>query len=233
MSSVVLAIDTATATTVAGLARDGVVLASFAHTDPLRHGEVLVPGIRAMFDEAGLARSDLTRIAVGTGPGPYTGLRVGLATAVGFSVALDLPVDGVCSLDVLSLGVDASLFRATAARGTAADRGVLVASDARRREVYSARYDAPGVRVAGPGVDRPAAVATDGPVAGLGPQLYLEAFPNAVVPTTPDGGLFAAAVSAGRLERRDLRPIYLRHPDAVAPAARKPALPAARPTGQR
>jgi tRNA threonylcarbamoyladenosine biosynthesis protein TsaB len=217
---VVLAIDTATATTVAGLARDGVVLARFAHTDPLRHGEVLVPGIRAMFDEAGVERSEVTLIAVGTGPGPYTGLRVGLATAVGFSVALDVPVDGVCSLDVLSLGVDPATFGA----------GVVVASDARRREVYWARYDAPGVRVGGPDVSKPAAIATPGPVAGLGPQLYPEAFPNSVEPRTPDGGLFAAAVSAGQLERRDLRPIYLRHPDAVEPKARKPALtPAERP----
>ncbi|HEY8788611.1 MAG TPA: tRNA (adenosine(37)-N6)-threonylcarbamoyltransferase complex dimerization subunit type 1 TsaB [Actinopolymorphaceae bacterium] len=216
MSGVVLAIDTATATTVAGLARDGVVLARFAHTDPLRHGEVLVPGIRAMFDEAGISRSDVSLLAVGTGPGPYTGLRVGLATAVGLSVALDVPVDGVCSLDVLSLGVDVAAFRAGV--------GVVVASDARRREVYWARYDAPGVRAAGPEVSKPAEIATDGPVAGLGPQLYPEAFANAIGPHVPDGGLFAAVVSAGRLERRDLRPIYLRHPDAVAPKARKSAL---------
>jgi len=218
MNSVVLAIDTATATTVAGLARDGVVLARFAHTDPLRHGEVLVPGIRAMFDEAGIERSDVSLLAVGTGPGPYTGLRVGLATAVGLSVALDVPVDGVCSLDVLSLGVDPAAFRA------GADAGVVIASDARRREVYWARYDAPGVRTAGPEVSKPAEMATDSPVAGLGPSLYPVAFPNAIGPQVPDGGLFAAAVSAGRLERRDLRPIYLRHPDAVAPKARKSAL---------
>jgi tRNA threonylcarbamoyladenosine biosynthesis protein TsaB len=216
MNSVVLAIDTATATTVAGLARDGVVLARFAHTDPLRHGEVLLPGIRAMFDEAGIERSDVSLLAVGTGPGPYTGLRVGLATAVGLSVALDVPVDGVCSLDVLSLGVDPAAFRAGA--------GVVIASDARRREVYWARYDAPGVRAGGPEVSKPDEIAIDGPVAGLGPSLYPVAFPNPIGPRVPDGGLFAAAVSAGRLERRDLRPIYLRHPDAVPPKARKSAL---------
>ncbi len=221
-AGVVLAIDTATATTVAGLARDGVVLARFAHTDPLRHGEVLVPGIRAMFDEAGIARSDVTLLAVGTGPGPYTGLRVGLATAVGLSVALGVPVEGVCSLDVLSLGIDPASF-------TAGTR-VVVASDARRREVYWAGYDGPGVRASGPEVSEPAGIATDGPVAGLGPSLYPEAFPTVVEPQRPDGGLFAAAVSSGLLERRDLRPIYLRHPDAVAPKARKAALaPAERP----
>lgn len=215
-TGIVLAIDTATATTVAGLARDGVVLARFAHTDPLRHGEVLVPGIKAMFDEAGIGRSDVTLVAVGTGPGPYTGLRVGLATAVGLSVALGVPVDGVCSLDVLSLGIESAVF--------AAPSVVVVASDARRREVYWARYDAPGVPTSGPAVSKPAEIATGGPVAGLGPELYAEAFPNAVGPQRPDGGLFAAAVSSGRLERRDLRPIYLRHPDAVAPKARKSAL---------
>jgi len=222
MSGVVLAIDTATATTVAGLARDGVVLARFAHTDPLRHGEVLVPGIRAMFDEAGISRSDVSLIAVGTGPGPYTGLRVGLATAVGLSVALGVPVDGVCSLDVLSLGVDGLAFGSVVR--CESDAGVIVASDARRREVYWARFGAAGVRTAGPEVSKPAEIATSDPVAGLGPQLYPDAFPNAVSPQVPDGGLFAAAVSDGRLERRDLRPIYLRHPDAVAPKARKPAL---------
>jgi len=219
---VVLAIDTATATTVAGLARDGVVLARFAHTDPLRHGEVLVPGIQAMLDDAGIARSDVTLLAVGTGPGPYTGLRVGLATAVGLSVALDVAVDGVCSLDVLSLGIETDEFSA----GT----GVVVASDARRREVYWARYDAPGVRTQGPEVSKPGELATDGPVAGLGPQLYPEAFRHPVEPQLPDGGLFAAAVSSGLLARRDLRPIYLRHPDAVVPTARRSALaPAERP----
>lgn len=216
MTGVVLAIDTATATTVAGLARDGVVLARFAHTDPLRHGEVLVPGIRAMFDAAGIARSDVTLLAVGTGPGPYTGLRVGLATAVGLSVALGVPVDGVCSLDVLSLGIELEAF--------AAGTGVLVASDARRREVYWAHYGARGVRVGEPEVSKPGEIATGGVVAGLGPLLYPDAFPNAIDPQLPDGGLFAAAVSSGLLERRDLRPIYLRHPDAVAPTARRPAL---------
>jgi len=221
---VVLAIDTATATTVAGLARDGAVLARFAHTDPLRHGEVLVPGIRAMFEGAGISRSDVVLIAVGTGPGPYTGLRVGLATAVGLSIALGVPVDGVCSLDVLSLGVDASAFAAAPSSDGDAGAGVLVAADARRREVYWARYSGPGVRIAGPEVSRPAAIATPGPVAGLGPQLYQDAFPNAVTPDVADGGVFAAAVSNGLLERRDLRPSYLRHPDAVAAKARKPAL---------
>jgi tRNA threonylcarbamoyladenosine biosynthesis protein TsaB len=216
MSGVVLTIDTATATTVAGLARDGVALARFAHTDPLRHGEVLMPGIRTMFADAGIARSDVSLIVVGTGPGPYTGLRVGLASAVGLGVALDVPVEGVCSLDVLSLGVAESVF----GDGT----HVVVASDARRREVYWARFAAPGVRVVGPEVSTPADIATDAPVAGLGATLYPEAFPHGVDPTAPDGGIFAATVSAGRLERRDLRPIYLRHPDAVAPKARKPTL---------
>ncbi len=148
----VLAIDTAGPTTVAGLARHGEILARFTHTDPLRHGEVLVPGIAAMFADAGLDRSALTSVVVGVGPGPYTGLRVGIATAIGLGAALGIQVEGVCSLDVVSLGLDPAVFEAVReGRLPDAPEGVLVTSDARRRELYWARFVAPGVRTRQPG----------------------------------------------------------------------------------
>ena len=96
-------------------------------------------------------RLDITAVAAGTGPGPYTGLRAGLVTARVLGSALGVPVYGVCTLDVVAAGV--------ASTGTAAGQGFIVATDARRREVYWARYDADGRRLDGPAVGFPADVA--------------------------------------------------------------------------
>lgn len=225
--ALVLAIDTGTPATTAGLARHGKVLARFCHIDPMKHGEVLAAGIAGLFDQAGLDRRQVSQIAVGVGPGPFTGLRVGLATANVLAGALGVPLVGVCSLDVISLGVHPDAF---------SDGEVLVASDARRKEVYWARYGAPGVRVGDPAVQRPDAVVEQAgglPAAGAGAALYPAAFPRRVEPQWPDAGLLARAVAVGALPPAALlpaRPLYLRRPDAVAGGRRKPVLPAgARP----
>lgn len=144
----VLALDTATPASTAALVEvtaDGLRgVAERRTVDPRAHGEKLAPEIEATLAEAGVRPRDLGAIVAGLGPGPYTGLRVGLATAASMGQALGLPTYGVCSLDGL---------------GRAAGPGrVLVATDARRREVYFATY-LDGVRVLGPDVTRPADVA--------------------------------------------------------------------------
>ncbi|HVF05213.1 MAG TPA: tRNA (adenosine(37)-N6)-threonylcarbamoyltransferase complex dimerization subunit type 1 TsaB [Frankiaceae bacterium] len=167
-----------------------------------RHGELLTPLIQRV---AGGRLRDVEAIVVGVGPGPFTGLRVGIVTAKALSHALGVPAYGVCSLDAL------------------AAPGIAVATDARRREVYWAAYDAGGVRTDGPHVTKPAdaavALRANGVtrVAGAGPRLYPEAFDGFDVadPEYPDARrLFDAP-------RRDLTPLYLRRPDAVPPGPPK------------
>ncbi|MET0422709.1 MAG: tRNA (adenosine(37)-N6)-threonylcarbamoyltransferase complex dimerization subunit type 1 TsaB [Actinoplanes sp.] len=144
----VLALDTATPASTAALVEvtaDGLVgLAERRTVDPRAHGEKLAPEIAATLAEAGVRPKDLGAIVAGLGPGPFTGLRVGLATAESMAQALGVPTYGVCSLDGL---------------GRAAGPGrVLIATDARRREVYFATYQ-DGVRIFGPEVAKPADVA--------------------------------------------------------------------------
>src|SRR5512142_1987226 len=99
----------------------------------MKHGEQLAPLIEQALAQAGAGRQDLTAIAVGVGPGPFTGLRVGLVTARTLGFVLDIPVRGVCSLDVLAV---------EAADSGAVSGHFVVATDARRKEVYLASYDA-------------------------------------------------------------------------------------------
>jgi tRNA threonylcarbamoyladenosine biosynthesis protein TsaB len=159
--------------------------------------------------------SSPTAIAVGVGPGPFTGLRVGLVTARTLALALELPVYGVCTLDVLAVeAVDSG----------AVGEDFLVATDARRKEVYLASYDADGARLSGPEVLRPADAATGSPVVGEGALLYPEAFPRPVGPARPSAGWLARVVAEERAELLDPDPLYLRRPDAVVNAAPKRVL---------
>ena len=206
-----LAFDTATPAVTVALHDGERVVASHLTVDARRHGELLAPGITAVLDEAWVPRQDVTAIAVGVGPGPFTGLRVGLVTARTLALALDIPVYGVCTLDVLAAqAVDEGL-----------DVPFLVATDARRKEVYWAAYDEQGRRTDGPWVDRPADVATPGPVAGAGPLLYAEAFPRAVGPGLPNAGVLAGVVTDERAELLDPEPLYLRRPDIADARAPK------------
>jgi len=209
---VLLAFDTATPFVTVALHDGERVVASYRSGEAMRHGELLAPGITAVLDEAWVMRSDVTAIAVGVGPGPFTGLRVGLVTARTLALALSVPVYGVCSLDVLA---------AEAVDAGAVDGPFLVATDARRKEVYWASYDAEGHRLAGPEVARPADVATELPVVGRGALLYPEAFPHPVGPADPAAGTLAAVVTDERAELLDPEPLYLRRPDATMPGDRK------------
>lgn len=213
-----LAFDTATPEVCAAVydADADEVLAEHVSDRPMKHGEQLAPLIQRCLADAGLDRRDLTAIAVGVGPGPFTGLRVGLVTARTLAHVLDLPTYGVCTLDVLAVeAVDTGLVA----------EPFLVATDARRKEVYLASYDAAGVRREGPVVTKPAEVATTLPVVGPGATLYPDSFPTARGPLRPSAAWLARAVAGERVELLDPDPLYLRRPDAVAAADRVPAKP--------
>lgn len=210
----ILAFDTATPAVTVALHDGATVLAARTEVDARRHGELLAPGIARVLADAGRTRTDLTDIAVGVGPGPFTGLRVGLVTAHALGDALGLPVHGVCTLDVLAAAVEHP-------------GPFLVATDARRREVYWARYADSETRLTEAAVDWPAAVAEANaglPAAGEGPVRYPDLFAAALAPALPDAGVLAA-LAARRLaaggELLAPLPLYLRRPDAVEPAARK------------
>lgn len=204
----VLALDTSTEVCV-GLARDGVMLANERVSDRLQHVEQLMPLVRNTIESADLQLADLDLIAVGLGPGPFTGLRVGVATARVLGLALSVPIHGVCSLDVIAAAVPQI------------DGEFVVAIDARRKELYWARYDATGVRIEGPSVSRPEELPPL-PTYGPGADLYLDVVQTADGPRQLDAGLLAAKgrniLSAGE------EPLYLRRPDAAEPGRRKSVL---------
>lgn len=206
-----LALDTATAAVTVALHDGASVTATSGVIGPLRHGELLAPAIDEILRRAGVGPSDLTRIAVGVGPGPFTGLRVGVVTARTMAAVLDIPVVGVCSLDVIAAAVEAG-------------QSFAVATDARRKEVYWARYDSGRQRVTEPAVGKPAAFSFAGPVAGRGAVLYSDAFPNAVPPEYPDAGDLARLVAGEAVELLAPDPLYLRRPDVAAPSAPKAVL---------
>ncbi len=206
-----LAFDTATPQVTVALHDGDDVVAEVVSDRTMKHGEQLAPLISAVLTEAGIVRQDLTAIAVGAGPGPFTGLRVGLVTARTLGFALEIPVYAACTLDVLAVEAVAS--------GVGGE--FFVATDARRKEVYLASYDSDGVRLEGPVVARPAEVATSVPVVGEGALLYPDAFPTPVGPARPSAGWLARAVAEERVELMDPEPLYLRRPDAVEQAAQK------------
>jgi tRNA threonylcarbamoyladenosine biosynthesis protein TsaB len=208
---VLLALDTSTPAVTVALHDGERVVAESTIIDARRHTELLGPTIVEVLDSAGVDRRQLTEIAVGVGPGPFTGLRIGLVTARMLGHVLAIPVRGVCSLDVV-------------ARGVVIEGPFAVATDARRKEVYWAAYDEAGRRTAGPEVVTPSTVVTDLPVAGAGPRLYPEAFPNAVAPQFPNASDLAVAVANDEVPILPPQPIYLRRPDAMPPAGRKPVL---------
>jgi tRNA threonylcarbamoyladenosine biosynthesis protein TsaB len=142
-------------------------------------------------------------------------LRVGLVTARTLAHVLNLPVHGVCTLDVLAAQTVAELPVDEVAGG------FLVATDARRKEVYSAAYNSSGRRTTGPTVGKAEAIATDLPVVGEGAVLYPESLPRSVGPRRPSAGWLARVVVEGLAEVTAPEPLYLRRPDAVAPGAPK------------
>jgi tRNA threonylcarbamoyl adenosine modification protein YeaZ len=218
-----LGLDTATPAVTVALHDGGQPLAQLVTVDAHRHAELLAPAIAKVVADAGATQRDLTGIVAGVGPGPYTGLRVGLVTARVLGAALDIPVYGLCSLDVIAADVAAG---GDDAGGPGGD--FLVATDARRRELYWARYDSTGRRIAGPEVSRPAEIPVSGlPAAGEGPMLYPEILPEGLGPAFPAAAtlcrIAVAAITAGDPGGLLLapEPLYLRRPDVREPGAPK------------
>jgi tRNA threonylcarbamoyl adenosine modification protein YeaZ len=228
----VLAVDTATPAVTAGLValEQGAIhtLASRVTVDARAHNEVLTPQILECLDAAERSRTDLDAVVVGVGPGPFTGLRVGMATAAAFGDALNLPVYGVCSLDAIA----AAAWRDI----SAADAELLVVTDARRREVYWARYRAVPTagpersfvavpdgravaRVDGPEVCKPGELESGDSTVIAGSASHVDFFDLPVLPveTPPPAGLVGCAATEllARATPQPLVPLYLRRPDAV------------------
>ena len=213
-----LAFDTATSAVTVALHDGATVIAEESAVDARRHGELLAVFIDKALRRAGASRCDLTGVAVGTGPGPYTGLRAGLVTARVLGSALGIRTDGICSLDVIAADACAA----------AAGSDFLVATDARRQEVYWARYTAAGQRTEGPQVSRPADLPPGLPVAGEGAVIYPELAVRPIGPRFPSAARLAVLAvsreSAGALPQ-PAEPLYLRRPDAREPGKPKRVTP--------
>jgi tRNA threonylcarbamoyl adenosine modification protein YeaZ len=209
LESVVLALDTSTPAVTAGVVRldgsDCVVLSERVTVDARAHAERLTPNVLAALADAELTMADLDGVVVGCGPGPFTGLRAGMATAAAYGHALGIPVRGVCSLDAI---------------GVRTSGDTLVVIDARRREVYWAGYR-DGFRVHGPAVNAPADVdpGTARAVAGSPEHAALFDLPRCE-PVYPTPAGLVAAVHDWSARPLPLVALYLRRPDAKPWAAR-------------
>jgi tRNA threonylcarbamoyl adenosine modification protein YeaZ len=221
----ILAIDTSAVASAALVSDDALegVVASFSTEDTRSHAEVLAPGIEDLLASAGATGHDIDAIVTGVGPGPFTGLRSGIATARTLAFVWDTPLYGMMSLDAVALEV---------AESTAAAAEFLVVTDARRKEVYWARYSLAQGQLPqledGPHVDF-AADLPDLPAYGAGAGLYadvLRADPG-FSSEQPDAlylGQFALARLAAGGKLLDSTPLYLRESDAQVPGPRKRAL---------
>jgi len=215
----IVVVDSATPAITAAVAEvtdaDARLLARRVTVDARAHGELLAPAIESVLQESGVRPRELGAVVAGVGPGPFTGLRVGLVTAAALADSLAIPAYGVGTLDAI---------------GWATTGRALVATDARRKEVYWAVYEN-GRPVTGPAVDKPASldVEVDHAV-GDGALHYASVLrvPVRDEPRYPPAeGLVALA--AGRIRDKaptePLTPLYLRRPDAVEPGTRKAVLP--------
>lgn len=223
----VLVVDSSTPAVIAALVEvTAAGVETRAHrcaVDARAHGELLAPHVDAVLADVGVRPASIDAIVAGLGPGPFTGLRVGLATAATMGQALGVPTYGVCSLDAIGFPA-------------AAGEPVLAATDARRREIYWAVYDGAGQRIVGPEVSVPAVAATRAhdlavtAAVGDGAHRYAATLglPVADEPRYP-AALALAMLAAERLTAGApgelLTPLYLRRPDAVAAAGHKPVLP--------
>lgn len=225
----ILGLDAASPSVVAGIVETGPE-ASYAATvratrtmdSDRRHAEVLGPLIREVLTESGLGLESLDAIVVGLGPGPFTGLRIGVMTAAALGDALARPVHGVCTLDAIAASYCAR---------SSPDGSFVVVADARRRECYWARYDAVASRISGPHVQRPGDLIGgpdwDSDELVIGDSHFSASLRTEVQPAQPDamGLVSAAGELRGRGQPGPLEPFYLRRPDASPPAAPKRVTP--------
>jgi tRNA threonylcarbamoyl adenosine modification protein YeaZ len=202
---VLLAIDTSAGTSVAVVDRDAGVLAERSSADTRGHAEIVGRLIRECLDESGIAVTSLSGVAAGMGPGPFTGLRVGIAAARAFAFGAGRPVVPVVSHDAIAFGLVVP---------------TLVVTDARRREVYWSAYagtDAEGlpIRVSGPALAKPAELEHDVPDFGAYTRLDAELVSAASV------GLLAESLFLHKRAFAGDDALYLRSPDVTMSAGPK------------
>ncbi len=219
MSEWVLGIDTSTEVSV-GLARDGVAVGDWHVESTREHAERLQVLIDQACAEQGIALSDIARVAVGLGPGPYTGLRVGIVVARTLAALTgDFPREvrspfGACSLDIVA--------RQWVTSPTPPATDFLVATDARRHEVYWAHYLPTGERVGAAQVGAPASL-PHLPVAGPGVLRYPDLLhAGAGAPTELQASALASGIDV--LADAGVEPLYLRNPDAQVSTTHKSTL---------
>ena len=203
----VLAIDTSVGVSVAILKSNGELTQSLA-VDHGMQGELTADLISKVVTDSGLEINEITDVVVGVGPGPFTGLRVGLVTAKVFAHAREIPIHGICSLDAIAFDYASPC---------------IVVTDARRKELYWARYDS--IRIGEPQVSKPEVIAEQFPDAefvGPGAQLYPEVISGKVMELK--AGSLAKLFAAGSAQLVEVSPMYLRKPDAVEPTTRKSVL---------
>jgi len=203
----VLAIDTSVGVSVAILRSNGEVTQSQA-VDHGMQGELTAELISKVVTDSGLEIQEITNVVVGVGPGPFTGLRVGIVTAAVFAHAREISIHGICSLDAVAFDFA---------------KPCVVVTDARRKELYWARYD--GLRVGEPQVSKPEALAAQFPESefvGPGAKLYPDYISGDVMELK--AGSLARLFASGSAQLVDVSPMYLRKPDAVEPTIRKSVL---------
>lgn len=194
-----LAIDTSTSRTSVAVVDQGALLWHGYRDGAMAHGHSLP----ALVSEALRSNSRIDQVVVGMGPGPYTGLRVGIAFARTFAIARMIPVIGICSLDAIAALVHEK-------------DDFIVATDARRKEIYWAQYRA-GIRIEGPHVDLPSVIiGFNVPLFGEGAVKY------AIAQTDEDQfpDLLALVSLSENTDQHVDEPLYIRRPDAVPTSER-------------
>ncbi len=200
-----LAIDTSAGTAVAIVALDGLVLAERSTGDTRRHAEVIGPFLDDVLHAPGVSTAELTGVVTGIGPGPYTGLRVGIAAAHAVAFARSIPLLPVPSHDAVAL--------ALVEGGIAAGRFAVV-TDARRREVAVTVYSA---ALPLPTVVEPAHLVTR---IEWTPDEAVPAHEVLEIPAAPLAHVALARLAAG-LPFADPQPLYLRAPDVTLSAPKR------------
>ena len=175
--TITLAIDTSTARTIVGVIEDENIIFEKFHDGATDHGRAL----SQLVAEALKVSSPPKQVVVGMGPGPFTGLRVGISFARAFGVARNIPVIGICSLDAIDIEM----------------REYIVATDARRKEIYWAHYK-DGIRIEGPSVNKP------------------EEIKDFIIDKYPDIKKLVSLSASQNITE----PMYLRRPDAVPTSER-------------
>lgn len=215
--TVLLAVD-ASATASVALLHNTTVLAAQESASTTTHAEVLTPMMQHVLDAAELSHDQLTGIVVGVGPGPFTGLRAGIVTAQALGFAWNLPVYGVMSLDALAHRAAEDAWRIGAEE-------FVVATDARRKEVYWSHCSTVGgqfQRLHGPFVTAPEDV-TPLPVYGAGAGRYPDVLHGVTgaehwVPRAEEIGFVAQLAMRRGRGLEPVEPKYLRESDAKVPA---------------